>query len=69
MKDDFKFKKCKVNGKEYLQIWHNNKFKITAGSPYSLYKKLVKLQFLEDQTKKRDLILTKISEGIYDDID
>lgn len=63
MEKDFKFKISKVKGKIYLQIWNGNDFLITAGSPESLYKKLVEREELKKRTNLLKEKLTNLTKG------
>lgn len=68
MVDDFYYKKCKVNGSTYMQVWRRvpdgkDEFIRSLGSAGKLLRNLVRLESLENQTKQIADNLTKVSEG------
>ena len=63
MKDNYFLKKSKVKGRDYFQIWRNGDFIKTAGSPESIYRKLVRLEELEKKTNLLKENLTNLAKG------
>lgn len=60
-----KFKRSKVKGKEYLQLWDGDDYKGSLGTADQAYKLLVRVKELEEMTNFYCEILTKFTKGKY----
>jgi hypothetical protein len=68
MTGKFFFKKSKVNGEEYLQVWRKlasgkSEYVDSIGNAKKAHKVLVELKSLREQTKNYEEILTKNFRG------